>query len=78
MKNCILIVDDEPNVRLNYRITLETEGFEVREASSGNAALQRIGCQKSSIWQFSTCACRKWTASNCLKACANGIFRRPL
>ncbi len=46
MKNCILIVDDEPNVRLNYRITLETEGFEVREASSGNAALQELAARK--------------------------------
>jgi FixJ family two-component response regulator len=42
MKPCILIVDDEPNVRLNYRVTLETEGFEVREASSGSAALREL------------------------------------
>jgi len=42
VKHCILIVDDEPNVRLNYRVTLETEGFEVREASSGSAALREL------------------------------------
>jgi DNA-binding NtrC family response regulator len=42
MKPCILIVDDEPNVRLNYRVTLETEGFEVREASDGDAALREL------------------------------------
>ena len=42
MKSCILIVDDEPNVRLNYRVALETEGFEVREASSGGAALREL------------------------------------
>ncbi len=42
MKPCILIVDDEPNVRLNYRVTLETEGFEVREASDGGAALREL------------------------------------
>ena len=42
MKHCILIVDDEPNVRLNYRVTLETEGLEVREASSGSAALREL------------------------------------
>ena len=42
MKHCILIVDDEPNVRLNYRVTLETEGFEVREASDGGAALREL------------------------------------
>jgi DNA-binding NtrC family response regulator len=32
MKARILIVDDETNVRLNYRITLEMEGYEVGEA----------------------------------------------
>ena len=42
MRQRILIVDDEPNVRLNYRVTLETEGFEVREASSGDAALREL------------------------------------
>jgi DNA-binding NtrC family response regulator len=42
MKPCILIVDDEPNVRLNYRVTLETEGFEVWEAPSGSAALREL------------------------------------
>jgi DNA-binding NtrC family response regulator len=42
MKHRILIVDDEPNVRLNYRVTLETEGFEVREASDGGAALREL------------------------------------
>ena len=33
MSSRILIVDDETNVRLNYRITLETEGYEVVEAA---------------------------------------------
>jgi DNA-binding NtrC family response regulator len=43
MKGCILIVDDEPNVRLTYRATLETEGFAVREASDSGAALHEMG-----------------------------------
>jgi FixJ family two-component response regulator len=38
----ILIVDDEANVRLNYRITLETEGYEVFEASTTASALQEL------------------------------------
>ena len=38
----ILIVDDETNVRLNYRITLETEGYEVFEAVSGETALEAL------------------------------------
>jgi DNA-binding NtrC family response regulator len=42
MKPCILIVDDEPNVRLTYRAALETEGFEVWEASNGGAALREM------------------------------------
>ena len=42
MSTKILIVDDEPNVRLNYRITLETEGYEVLEAESSASALQQF------------------------------------
>jgi DNA-binding NtrC family response regulator len=42
MKPCILIVDDEPNVRLTYRAALETEGLEVREASDGRTALREM------------------------------------
>jgi DNA-binding NtrC family response regulator len=38
----ILIVDDEPNVRLNYRITLELESHEVVETSSGTEALKKL------------------------------------
>jgi FixJ family two-component response regulator len=42
MKARILIVDDETNVRLNYRITLEIEGYEVGEAASASQALQEL------------------------------------
>jgi FixJ family two-component response regulator len=42
MSSRILIVDDEANVRLNYRITLETEGYEVFEASTTASALQEL------------------------------------
>jgi FixJ family two-component response regulator len=38
----ILIVDDETNVRLNYRVTLETEGYEIFEAGSAALALQEL------------------------------------
>ena len=38
----ILIVDDETNVRLNYRVTLETEGFEIFEAVSAANALEEL------------------------------------
>ena len=42
MRPSILIVDDEPNVRLTYRTALETEGLEVREATDGLAALDAL------------------------------------
>ncbi len=42
MKKHILIVDDEPNVRLNYRTALETEGYLVTEANCGAQALERL------------------------------------
>jgi FixJ family two-component response regulator len=42
MRPRILIVDDETNVRLNYRVTLETEGYEVVEAASAARALQEL------------------------------------
>ena len=42
MSPSILIVDDETNLRLNYRITLETEGYEVFEAASAASALQEL------------------------------------
>ncbi|MEA3208619.1 MAG: hypothetical protein QOE70_1676 [Chthoniobacter sp.] len=43
MSKRILVVDDEPNVRLNYRMTLETEGFTVLEADCGASALDQFG-----------------------------------
>jgi DNA-binding response OmpR family regulator len=42
MSKRILVVDDEPNVRLNYRVTLETEGFTVLEADCGAKALEQF------------------------------------
>jgi DNA-binding response OmpR family regulator len=42
MSKQILVVDDEPNVRLTYRVTLETEGFTVLEANSGPKALEQF------------------------------------
>jgi DNA-binding NtrC family response regulator len=42
MSKYILIVDDEPNVRLNYRMALETEGYFVTEANCGAKALEKL------------------------------------
>jgi FixJ family two-component response regulator len=49
MRPRILIVDDETNVRLNYRVTLETEGYEVVEAASAARALQELIEQSFSL-----------------------------
>ncbi len=38
----ILIVDDEPNVRLVFRTALESTGFQVTEAADGDAALVQL------------------------------------
>jgi DNA-binding response OmpR family regulator len=42
MNKLILIVDDEANVRLNFRMTLETEGYEIVEARSAGQALELL------------------------------------
>jgi DNA-binding NtrC family response regulator len=38
----ILIIDDEPNVRLVFRTSLETAGYTVDEAADGATALARL------------------------------------
>jgi DNA-binding NtrC family response regulator len=38
----ILIVDDEPTVRLVFRTTLESVGYEIHEAADGQAALEYL------------------------------------
>jgi DNA-binding response OmpR family regulator len=39
----VLVVDDEPNIRLVFRTTLEPDGYTVDEASDGQGALDRLG-----------------------------------
>ncbi len=43
MKTRILIVDDEPKIRINVRIAAEAAGFETIEAANGQIALTHIG-----------------------------------
>ena len=38
----ILIIDDEPNLRLVFRTALETAGYHVAEAADGVAGLKRL------------------------------------
>ena len=41
-KKCILIVDDEPNVRLMLSTALESVGYQVIAADDGERALARL------------------------------------
>lgn len=38
----ILVVDDEENIRLLYKLDLEDEGYEVEVAGSGEEALEKL------------------------------------
>jgi DNA-binding response OmpR family regulator len=46
---CILIVDDEPNVRLMLRTTLESVGYKVVDAEDGERALQRLRAESCDL-----------------------------
>jgi DNA-binding response OmpR family regulator len=46
---CILIVDDEPNVRFVFRTALETEGYAIDEAEDGLNALDRLEQSRVSL-----------------------------
>ncbi len=41
----VLVVDDEPRLRLLYRDALEDEGYAVAEAGSGDAAMEVLSRQ---------------------------------
>lgn len=45
----ILIVDDEPNVRLVFRTALEACGYVVAEADDGSAALERLAAAPADL-----------------------------
>ncbi len=47
-KKRVLIVDDEPNVRLMLQTALESVGYEVIEAGDGQAALERLRGSRAS------------------------------
>jgi DNA-binding response OmpR family regulator len=42
-KGRVLVVDDEPNVRLVFRTALEAAGYTVAEAEDGEMAIDRLG-----------------------------------
>ncbi len=49
MSGTILVVDDEPDLRLLVRMTLEGDGYEVEEASTAAEAVQRALAVRPSL-----------------------------
>lgn len=45
----VVYVEDEPNIRMMYRINLVADGFSVREAGNGEEALDLIRAQAPDI-----------------------------
>jgi DNA-binding response OmpR family regulator len=45
----ILIADDQPNIRMMVRTTLETDGFTVLEAPDGRAAVERVRLDQPAV-----------------------------
>ena len=42
MPKTVLIVDDDPDLVLSMRLVLESEGYEVKEASTGQEGLEKM------------------------------------
>jgi DNA-binding response OmpR family regulator len=49
MTRRVLVVDDEPDIRLLVRFALEADGFDVTEVSSGEEALESISLDRPDV-----------------------------
>jgi DNA-binding response OmpR family regulator len=49
MSKTILIVDDEPNIVLSVEFLLKREGFEVRTAADGQAAIEMLAASRPDL-----------------------------
>ncbi len=49
IKNKVLVVDDEPQIRKLLRVTLEASGYKVEESSGGNEALRLAASLKPDL-----------------------------
>ena len=45
----VLVIDDDPDIRRLITFALSDEGFDVKEASDGNAAFDMLGRQHTDI-----------------------------
>lgn len=48
-KSTVLVVDDDDDVRLLCRVNLEFEGYRVREAVDGRAALDAVAAERPDV-----------------------------
>ena len=78
-KTCILIVDDNPEIREIINVLLGGEGFEVSEAENGAQALTLIEQQDFDLIILDAWA--KWLSdmpeNPGTEQCANSIFKCP-
>src|SRR5580698_670067 len=49
IKNKVLVVDDEPQIRKLLRVTLEASGYKVEESTGGNEALRLTASLKPDL-----------------------------
>ena len=65
----ILIVDDDAQLRQSFGKILESEGFEIRAAASGEAGVAEVKPPRPTSWSW-TCACPASPASRPCSRCA--------
>ena len=58
--SCVLIVEDDDDVREFMELLLSTSGYETMSAADGIDALERCG-SGFRAWCGSICRCRGWT-----------------
>jgi two-component system response regulator PilR (NtrC family) len=66
----VLVVDDEPDLRTLYELTLLREGYRVDSAGTLAEAWQHLAGEAASTRSSPTCACPTAWAWSCCSACA--------
>ena len=72
----VLVVDDDPTMRLLVGEALEPDGIDVEEAGDGSPGDRRLPARSPTTWCCSTCACRAATASRSARRsarCRRGV-----